>query len=372
MWPSVDPSEIGWLAQVCQARGIKAFLWFPVLSDQPGPWLPADSLVTNCMGVRGQGTAGAWEGLAQGDEHFLFSCPNDERSLEITFRAFESQIESAELDGIMLDKIRLPSPSNGFEALLSCFCDSCCSLFQRETGQSMGRLRDRASAFLTQLREKGAQGFCAAWAETGSAWKAAGLEELAAFRVRSVTGAARPFISCARSHGLEVGLDLFSPSLAPLVGQDYMTLSHLCDWIKPMTYCHAVGPAGLPLEIASLRRGLVALCPRCDPAPTYRELDRVFPWSIPATDAKLLQHGLSESVLSSELAAIGRLGLRSGTRVYAGVEAVRIPRFGIDINADVLRRTLGAVGAPAAGIVASWNLLQIPRENLAVLGAWKG
>ena len=61
-----------------------------------------------------------------------------------------------------------------------------------------------------------------------------------------------------RAAGKTVGLDLFTPAIAPLVGQDYGLLAPLSDWVKPMSYCHAKGPAGLPLELAGFVRGMKA------------------------------------------------------------------------------------------------------------------
>ena len=194
--------------------------------------------------------------------------------------------------------------------------------------------------------------------------------ELAAFRSRSIVRAVRRFSTHAHARGREVGLDLFSPSLASLVGQDYAALGELCDWIKTMTYRRAAGPAGLPLEIACLRRGLRELCPARDPVHLRSAFASLFPWNLPDSDVELLRHGLAESVISSELAAVNAAHVREATRVYAGLEAVSIPRFGIDITAEALRRSLAAVCPPAQGIIASWNLLHIPEANLRVLGAY--
>jgi hypothetical protein len=129
-----------------------------------------------------------------------------------------------------------------------------------------------------------------------------------------------------------------------------------------------MGPAGLPLEIASLRRGVQELCPSCDPVHIRSAFAPLFPWKLPDSDADLLQHGLPGSVISSELAAASTAGLREATAVYAGLEAVSIPRFGIDITAETLRCSLAGVRPPARGIIASWNLLHIPDSNLRVLG----
>jgi hypothetical protein len=368
LWPSADPRLMERLIRACRSRHVRPYLWFPVLCDLPGAQVPVASQVMSCTGSRGHGRSGAWKGLADGDEHFLFACPNDERFLEPALRAFEARVDSLAPDGVMLDRIRFPSPSNGFESLLGCFCDSCRTEFGKETGESMDGLRGRASAFLADLREKGPQEFFAEWADSGSPWKAAGLQELAAFRSRSIVRAVQRFSTQAHSRGREVGLDLFSPSLAPLVGQDYAALGELCEWIKPMTYSRAVGPAGLPLEIACLRRGVQELCPASDPVHIRSAFAPLFPWKVPDSDTELLRHGLPVSVISSELAAVSTAGVREATSVYAGLEAVSIPRFGIDITAEALRRSLAAVRPPARGVIASWNLLHIPEANLRVLG----
>jgi hypothetical protein len=211
----------------------------------------------------------------------------------------------------------------------------------------------------------------AAWKETGSFWKAVGLEELAGFRVRSILSVVERFCSFARSRGLQVGLDLYSPSLAPLVAQDYEALSSHCDWVKPMLYRQAVGPAGLPLEIASLWKGLRSLHPRSDPVGLRRRLRELFRWEIPDTETELLAHGLPAAVIASELESIGRMRLDRDVDVFAGIEAVWTPEFGIDVASEDLERSLRAVCPPARGIVASWNLLQISEVNLEILGTWK-
>ena len=114
-------------------------------------------------------------GACAGEERFLFSCPNDESYLEAALEASSALLFETEPDGIMLDKIRFPSPSNGFESLLGCFCDSCRSLFESQTGQSFEQQRERAPRART--RAKGwSERFLSAWKETGSFWKATGLE----------------------------------------------------------------------------------------------------------------------------------------------------------------------------------------------------
>ena len=61
------------------------------------------------------------------------------------------------------------------------------------------------------------------------------------FRADSVTGLVAEIAEEASRLGRKVSLDLFSPGLAMLVGQDYRRLSRHCMWAKPMTYRIAEG-----------------------------------------------------------------------------------------------------------------------------------
>jgi hypothetical protein len=138
-----------------------------------------------------------------------------------------------------------------------------------------------------------------------------------------------------------------------------------------MIYRSAVSPAGLPLEVACLWKAFSALHPRSDPMRLGRSLQELFGWETPDTDTELLRRGFPAGVISSELESIGRMRLDRDVKVLAGIEAVRIPRFAIDIGRGDLEQSLREVRAPAAGVVASWNLLNIPDDNLRLLGSWK-
>jgi hypothetical protein len=372
LWPPAEPGLTRELAGVCRAAGVTPLLWFPVLSDSPGVPQPEDTLVMSCDGTRGHGRSGAWEGLAGGEERFLFSCPNNAGYLDSVLRAFAKLLDETDMGGVMLDKIRFPGPSNGFESLVGCFCSACCARFERETGGSFDTLRQEARSFLQELRSSGPARLLSAWKESSSFWKAAGLEELGSFRERSILAAVQRFSELAHERRLEVGLDLFSPSLASVVGQDYAGLSRLCDWMKPMLYCRAVGPAGLPLEILSLWKALQVLHPPADPALIRAGLEEVFGWSLPDTETELLAHGVPAAVISSELARIASLSQGTSGRVCAGIEAVRIPSFGIDTTPEILRASLSEVRASSLGVIASWSLFHIPEDNLRVLGEWEG
>jgi hypothetical protein len=366
--PATDFALTQVLAGTSRECGIKTYLWFPVLADVPGLTADRSGLVQSYDQDSGGRKTGAWEGLENAKDEFQFICPNNGRSLDRVFGIYASLLDRLPLDGVMLDRVRFPSPANGFESLLSCFCGSCKTAFECGDGLPFETLRERARSFVLRIKDPTFSAFAAEWRETDSLWTVAGLEQLAAFRQRSVVNAVRRFCAHARSKGLKVGLDLFSYSLSHLVGQDYAALSENCDWVKPMIYCHAVGPAGLPLEIACMGRALRELSPRLCAGEVNELLRKLFGWDIPETEERLLTDGLPEKILSSELALITQAGMASGVDVYAGIEAVRNPSFGIDITVETMNRYFSYLVEPARGIVASWNLLDIPRENLERIG----
>ncbi len=372
IWAGAGEEARGQAIAACRERGVEPYLWFPVLADVPGLAFEEGMLVETAGGGRGNGRSGAWPGLEGGEESFRFLCPNGGPALQAVFDRYAALLERSRVDGVMLDRIRFPSPANGFEALLTCFCPACADRFQRERGYPLDTLRSRALAFLESLRGWAPEEAARRWRRPDALWEAAGLADLAAFRARSIAAAVSRFAGYARARGLKVGLDLFSPALAGLVGQDYPALAPSADWIKPMIYCHAAGPAGLPLELASLARALLCLRPGWREAEAAALLRGAFRWQIPESLDRLLSAGLPERLLAAELEAIRRMALPAGVEVFAGIEAVRIPRFGVDITGPVLERYLAALGRDAPGLVASWNLLAVPGANLRRLGRLKG
>jgi hypothetical protein len=256
---------------------------------------------------------------------------------------------------------------NGFETLFTCFCEECCEKFQKTFDGSLLHFKETVAVFLDALQHvpphplASRDGFM-------TLWETAGLGSFSDFRCASIFEAVKKFSDAARGRGLKVGLDLYSASLAALVGQDYALLSPLADWIKPMAYCHAVGPAALPLETYCLWQALQICCPGLpNPKQVLEELLGV---SLPENREDLLEHGLSETVFGAEMKKIQAMALGQ-TKVFAGIEAVQNPLFRIHIDAEILGRYLKALQARPDGFMASWNLLYIPDENLKLLRSYR-
>jgi hypothetical protein len=370
IWTDHDLGLYEWLIGTCRECGVAPYLWFPVLADVQGTVIAEADLMMNYNGSRGYGKTGTWKGLGSGAELFLFYCPNRGGAVDGVYRTYTELLDRLDFAGVLLDRIRFPSAVNGFETLFGCFCEACGREFLRSYGEPLDSQREAAASFLSRLLRvspREARG----WRGFDALWEAAGLTKLFDFKRRSIARIVERFGGEARARGLQVGLDLYSYSLAPLVGQDYELASRTADWIKPMIYCRAIGPAGLPLELACLQEALRALCPRLGEGGVRRLLKGLLGWQWPEAVDELVQAGLGEQTITLELEKIAAGRLSGGARILTGIEAVRNPEFHIDITEEVLQRYLARGLQGTAGVIASWNLLYIPDENLKVIAAFK-
>jgi hypothetical protein len=100
----------------------------------------------------------------------------------------------------------------------------------------------------------------------------------------------------------EIGLDVWTPAYAWLVGQNYRSLAGLCHWVKPMVY-PIDGPAGLAGELIALISGLTAVNPDLDQDQAVRQACRFFGFDADKspTMEKMIKRGFPDSIYESEL-----------------------------------------------------------------------
>jgi hypothetical protein len=189
------------------------------------------------------------------------------------------------------------------------------------------------------------------------------LQQFIRFRADSITLLVATVSERMRQIGKKVSLDVFSPLLAPLVGQDFPELSRHADWVKPMIYRFGSGPSSLRTEIPSLVRELGG----------YLGYDEASAMSWAAAHVEGLEGMTVEQV--EEVAPLSliraetfcALRLFPGTPVYLGLESVSIPG-----RMEVLPRHVEeileiGVQAGVQGFVLSWDLLHTPIDNVRPL-----
>lgn len=192
---------------------------------------------------------------------FGCGCPNSpilrERNLELVRRL----AGTPEIKGIFIDRCRFASPAAGLNAFLTCFDDIC-----RQKAENMGydfaQIR-RDVRFLYQSLKGKKQ----AHERRGLMWFKGpagvvewlmdhpGLLDWLRFRRSSITEHFRAVSEIVHRAGLRLGVYLFTPSLAPLVGQSYIDLRDFVDVFAPIIFrnCpHKACEACLAWEITAI------------------------------------------------------------------------------------------------------------------------
>ena len=352
--PSPDERMNDTVLAHCRELGIDIYLWYPVLANafrKPNQ----DEVVVDAWGGKGHGQSGFWQGINQGEESFLFACP---RSLSyITDIVDDCRGQLDHYDGIFLDRIRYPSPANGIESLFTCFCPRCL-----EYNPEAKRWRENARDF-RRFVEQAPPDTLPYWPNLVDLIRQHGLNDLLKSRMHNILKLGATFTNMASSLGKKVAFDLFAPSLALFVGQNYQALGTMADWLKPILYCRALEPTSLPLELLCLARGFSRwgngrFSENAMLAYYRRSLNMP---EIPDTLEALEKNGLSVSAARREYA------LSKQTRMtFPGFESVCHPAIGLKMSTTDLSDYLDAF-ADASTLIPSWNILYIPESYLELI-----
>ena len=367
IWADDRPETYQPLVTLCHENEIHPYLWFPVLADIPGYPVQEHEMVVTHEQQRGYGHLGRWQKLGQGEEQFLFLCPNRSSERANVFEIYKTLVNQVDFEGVFLDRIRYPSCANGFESLLTCFCDVCQQRFAEMYDDSLEEYTRTILALLARL-QRFSDHDLEQCEQIEDLWNTVDVDQFFVFRAHSISCAINAFTEYASLQRKHVGLDLFTPSLAPFVSQDYRLLSAHCDWIKPMSYCHAIGPAGVPLEILCLLQALRSLCPHVSDFQRIAFCARFLNVPLPGTEELIEQQGIPEAFVARELEKIRSFALPEEIEIYPGVEMVKHPHFDLNIDQQILEKYLTAIEGKADGLVASWNLLYIPDEHWKLMG----
>ncbi len=367
VWPDLNRKNLDLVREICRDFKIKTYLWYPILADILAFKIEQEQAVEIFNGLYGYGKNSCWDKLGEGEEDFIFLCPNDEENIREIFDQYQNKIKESGFDGVFLDRIRFPSPSNGFGALFSCFCKSCRNKFYDKYSEDLENYRSQIKAVFKKFKTIDVN-YLQACQSFSDIIIRDSLKKFYDFRKQNIYQVVKTFADRAKQMGKLVGVDLFAPSLAPLVSQDYQLLAKTCDWIKPMIYCHASVPAGLPLELYCFIRAILDINPALDEGRLIREISRIIGVDLPTQISDLLKIGISENIICSEMQKIKEFNLPKKVDTYVGLEAVQIPGL-CNITEKILKKYLRSViEADVKGIILSWDLLKIPDENLKVVG----
>jgi len=197
-------------------------------------------------------------------------CPNNLNVLDYALKEITHHItNNPEAAGLVLDATRFPSPLEGLETYFSCFCKHCQNQAEKhginleEVRLTLKNLlkRERMQKFENFLKETNYQTSLTFFLDFLHNYP--DVYKWLEFKEKTVTEKTKLIyeniknIKCS----LEVGHFLFTPSLAPLVGQNYRQISKYADFITPMIYTTGDNLACIDGEIRGLINILQKLLP---------------------------------------------------------------------------------------------------------------
>ena len=322
---STDPEIYRKVGKYLHRKRIKMLLWLPVFAE-------TEEVCDSSPAVDLWGEIPANYDLASG-ERFRFNCPSDPQNAAGVIALYDRYFSGCRFDGVFLDRIRTQSFVGGVSGVLNCGCPLCEERFAEE-GIDLEVVREawlaKGDAFLSVSGYEPATGFQFENPVAAAFFKAKG---------HIVSGAVAAVADSLRARGLEVGMDLFAPFMAPFVGQDYEILSQHADFIKPMLYRKTEAPAGMGFEYQLLRDAVPG-------ATGYPEF------------------AMDVAFLDSQLQAMEpyTCGKYPGIEInYRAGVAETSPEYVTESLDAVLRHGFD-------GAVLSWNIMEAPEAHIACLG----
>lgn len=305
-------------------RDIRMLLWLPVFAE-------TEEVCENSPAVDLWGQVPANYDLAAG-EGFRFNCPSDPKNAANVVGIYDQLFSDCGFDGVFLDRIRTQSFVSGVSGVLGCGCPLCAERFAAE-GVDIQSVKSeyeaKGDAFFSVSGYTPADGFSFENPVAAAYFKAKG---------HVVSASVAAIADSLRSRGLEVGMDLYAPFMAPFVGQDYAILAKHADFIKPMLYRQTFAPAGMGFEYDLLRKA----APNATGYPDFK---------------------MDVDFLHSQLEAMKPYACGK----YPGIEINYRERI-VPTSPKYISESLKAVLSYGFdGAVLSWNIMEAPLSHLEPL-----
>ncbi len=167
--------------------------------------------------------------------------PNHPELRAGNLQAYENMAKTEGIEGILVDGCRFASPASGLGAFFTDFGKHS-EMKAAELGFDWARMKQDVAALHKLVASRGTEaGRGRAWLQTPVGvleWLAQrpGVLDWFRFRRLCVTEHFRDIHKILDGAGLRMGVYIFTPSLAPLVGQSYADLSEFVDVFAPMIY----------------------------------------------------------------------------------------------------------------------------------------
>ena len=321
---SLDKQIYKEVGEYLHSKDIKMLLWLPVFAE-------TEEMCENSAATDLWGQIPANYDLAAG-EGFRFNCPSDPQNAANVIGIYDNNFSDCGFDGVFLDRIRTQSFVSGVGGVLNCGCEICNAGFKAEgidLEQVKAEWEAKGDKFLPVTGYTHSEGFSFENPVAAAFFKAKG---------HIVSGAVAQIADSLRNRGLEIGMDLYAPFMAPFVGQDYEILAAHADFIKPMLYRQTFAPAGMGFEYDLLKKA----APEAEGYPEF-PMDLDF--------------------LHSQLEAMEPYGCAK----FPGIE-INYREDIVPTSPEYVTESLSAVTSHGFdGTVLSWNIMEAPLAHLDCL-----
>lgn len=336
---SLDKELYRRLREYTAERHMEFYLWFQTFSEFKR-LKDFDSI----MDIEGKMIEPA---IFDGDEEFSFYCPGNNKTTAYLKEIYEEYFSDVAFDGVLLDRIRFPSPVYSREAIFSCCCNNCLKKYKKY-GIGKADILDLKKWVRENEREDNILGI-KEYKNGRYIFRIKEIEQYLYARAGIITEAVRELTEYFRAKGMKTGLDLFAPFLSLFVGQNYMELGQQADFIKPMLYRYTQTPAGMEYELTGMVQALSNEQTKENRLQVFRKLTGV-------GDNDWTEFMTKE---------VRNARAMTGCELYIGMEVHTIPELKPiqpeQIKEGVMR--LQRIGA--SGRIASWNLLAADKENIS-------
>lgn len=355
-WNTEDDSYSEMVLQLCRESGTECWLWFPVLADTLVSIENAQPSI-NHKGESGICLPGSMKLSGEGEENFSFICPSDRTFDNLTEEYLDDLLDRYDYDGVFLDRIRYPSFANGLPLLYSCVCPECCNRMSIDRKGIAREFESLSGDDFLQL-------FCEEKPAVGTIKSFPLIHRFLNERMNLITEKVERLNMIIRGRDKGMALDLFSPGLARPVGQDYAALSQIADWIKPMTYAMAWGPAGIPLELDCLFRGIRETFSDMEEDKIIKTLEKMMGHDLKPYWEKRGEIGFPSSLAFSEWKRTDAYSEKCS--FFPGIELVHSELFQTKVPESRVAEAVDLFGGNTE-ILACWNCLEIPEYYFTML-----
>lgn len=230
-----DPNAIA----AANAVGLRVYVFtgaYGIYSDDNGRFLSVDI----------QGKSQKW---------FNSNCPSQPVVRERNLARIKELAKMDNIDGVFIDGARFASPASGFDAFFTCFCEAC-----RQRAEDFGfdfeRIKKDVNSLYEYLNsEKAKRRDITVLADlVDLLFASPGILEWFRFRSRCTTEHMANIRHVLKSinNKHQLGMFIFTPVLADIVGQSYVELRDIVDVFSPMIYRNISGIAALNEELSSI------------------------------------------------------------------------------------------------------------------------